>query len=116
MHPRVLEYIGSKPEAAQALFWVLRDEIFRAAPEAREDWKWSLPMYFVGRPCFYLQFTKERVVLSFMHGVHLSDPEGLFEWEDQKQVRHVRFSTEQDIPLQQLRALMDCAVQWNHSL
>lgn len=92
----------------------LREWLLDAAPGMKEEWKYQLPFYSNGRWMCYMALQKGRLVLGFIEGIHLPDPQGLFARTAHKQVRHyLPPPAPGRLPEQALRALMDEAVRRN---
>lgn len=92
----------------------LREWLLDAAPGMKEEWKYQLPFYSNGRWMCYLSLQKGRLVLGFIEGIHLPDPQRLFARTDHKQIRHyLPPPAPGRMPERALRALMDEAVAYN---
>lgn len=68
----------------------IRELIMEASPGMRETWRYGIPFYDHRRWMCYVSLQKGELVLGFVQGVHLGDPEGLLERTDHKLIRHYR--------------------------
>ncbi|MBL8000491.1 MAG: DUF1801 domain-containing protein [Flavobacteriales bacterium] len=66
----------------------LRELLLEASPLMRESWKYSTPFYDHRRWMCYLSLQRKGLVLGFIQGVHMPDPDGLFAPTDHVQIRH----------------------------
>jgi len=76
------------PEEWHEVAFALRNRLLEASPRMKEEWKYKLPFYSNGRWMCYLSFQKKRLVLGFIEGVHLLDPDALFAPTGHKMIRH----------------------------
>ena len=75
----------------------LRAIIRRHYPQLREDIKWHVPVYSLGRtPVVSIEGFKAHVNLKFFKGARLQDHEGILEGTG-KGVRHVKFRSTEDV-------------------
>lgn len=66
----------------------LRELILDAAPGIEEKLSYNIPFYhYRGWMCF-INYAGDRLVLGFVRGIHMLDPEGLFSITDHKLIRH----------------------------
>jgi len=68
----------------------VRELIMEASPVMREGWRYGVPFYDHRRWMCYLNIQKGQLVLGFVPGVHLLDPERLLERTAHKLIRHYR--------------------------
>lgn len=68
----------------------IRELIMEASPSMREGWRYGTPFYDHHRWLCYLSLQKGQLVLGFVQGMHLGDPEGVLERTDHKLIRHYR--------------------------
>ncbi len=66
----------------------LRELLLEASPLMRETWKYGIPFYEHRRWMCYLSLQKKGLVLGFVQGTHMTDPDGLFAPTDHVQIRH----------------------------
>jgi hypothetical protein len=99
---------GWKGEAVEKL----RSIVLDAAPEAKEAFKWSQPVYEFGGPFCYIKAFKEHVNFGFWRGVDLDDPMGLLQGSGEK-MRHVKLTSVKDINEQAFSAFVRAAVTLN---
>jgi hypothetical protein len=76
------------PEDWQEPAQRLRELLLEASPLMRETWKYGTPFYEHRRWMCYLSLQKKGLVLGFIQGAHMGDPEGLFAHTDHAQIRH----------------------------
>lgn len=84
----VAAWFNALPDAWQAPAQRLRELLMDASPVMKEEWKYNTPFYSNGRWMCYLSLQKKGLVLGFVEGIHLLDPEGLFANTDHAQIRH----------------------------
>ncbi|MBK9275459.1 MAG: DUF1801 domain-containing protein [Flavobacteriales bacterium] len=95
----------------------LRDLLLEASPQMAETWKYGIPFYEHRRWMCYLSLQKKGLVLGFVEGVHLGDPEGLFAPTDHAQIRHyLPPPAPAPLPEGALRRLIQQAVDLNERL
>lgn len=90
MAKTVQEWFDESEDWQKPLLRDLREIIFSAVPDAKEDLKWGQPCYKRNSNFCYLQRAKSHVTLGFQKGAKFSDPHGLLTGEG-KQMRHVAF-------------------------
>lgn len=66
----------------------LRELLLESSPLMRESWKYSTPFYDHRRWMCYLSLQKKGLVLGFIQGKLLGDPDGLFAPTDHALIRH----------------------------
>jgi hypothetical protein len=80
-------------------------------PHLREDIKWHVPVYSLGKtPVVSIEGFKAHVNLKFFKGARLQDREGLLEGTG-KGVRHIKFRSTQDVDEGKIRGLIDEALE-----
>src|SRR3954453_18275879 len=111
----VEEYLAALDEPRRSTAVRLREVVRGAAPEARESIKWAQPVYELNGPFAAIQAFPKHVTLTFWRGALLSekaDRTGLLEG-DSKRMRHIRFSSPDEIGEPELAALVAAAVALN---
>ncbi len=76
------------PEPWQAPAQRIRELLLEASPVMREEWKYRTPFYSHRRWMCYLSLQKAGLVLGFVQGRNMLDPDGLFAPTDHTQIRH----------------------------
>ena len=96
----------------------LREILLEASPHMREEWRFkSSPFYYHRRWMAYLSLQKGELVLGFIQGRDLLDPQQLLERTDHKLVRHYKPpAPPARLPEDALRRLINEAVTVNDSL
>lgn len=112
MH-HVESWFDGLPETWQDQAQRLRTLIMEAAPAMREGWRYGTPFYDHRRWLCYLSFQKGRLVLGFIQGALLVDPDGLLSVTDHKQIRHYHPPAHGPLPEAALRLLLAEAVRVN---
>jgi hypothetical protein len=80
-------------------------------PHLREDIKWHVPVYSLGKtPVVSIEGFKAHMNLKFFKGARLQDREGLLEGTG-KGVRHIKFRSTQDVDEGKIRGLIDEALE-----
>lgn len=106
------EYIESLDGWKAEVVSQIRDIVKRAAPEARESFKWAQPVYEVSGPFSYIKAFKNAVNFGFWRGVDIDDPKGLLQGSGEK-MRHVKLTGVEDIDEETFVAFVKQAVQLN---
>lgn len=67
----------------------MRELILEAAPGMEEKWMFKSSQFYLhhGWLC-YFSFKKDQLIIGFIQGKHMADPQGLFALTDHKQIRH----------------------------
>ncbi len=118
--PRVAKYFDSLAEGhansllRQAIALAIRTIILDTLPECDEQLKWNIPVYVhSGSNLAYLNVNAEGVYLGFMYGAKLPDPAGIFEGQELKQIRHLRFDSLETGPWEELPFYLQEAAIFN---
>ncbi len=85
-------YITEVPESQQEILRVLRELIFKAVPEVKEQFKWKRPVYGLEKDFCYLQANKNHVNLGFYDFTKIDDSKKLLEGTGKK-LRHVKIKS-----------------------
>jgi hypothetical protein len=91
----------------------LRKIILAAAPDVKEAWKWSEPVYEANGPVCAMKAFKDHVTLTFWRGADIPDPQGLLEGDGAK-MRHVKLSSPKDVNRKALEQMVKTGVRLNH--
>ena len=86
--------------------------IQQEAPQAKEAFKWSRPVYELNGPFVYMMAFKYYVNFGFSRGSELDDPRGLLQGTGEK-MRHVKLSSVEDIDTDALTSFIRQAVDLN---
>jgi hypothetical protein len=113
MPPKTVDdYLKSlTPEQAEIVS-SLRRLILKAAPEAKESFKWAQPVYEQGGPFCYIKAFSSAVNFGFWRGVDLEDPKGRLEGSGDK-MRHLKLKQATDIDEKAFTRLVKQAVKLN---
>lgn len=96
MNPEVTHYIAAAPGEQRAILELLRQLMREAVPEAKEEFKWSRPVYRLRQDFAYFKTAKAHVTLGFNKASLLDDPGGLLEGTG-KDMRHLKLRTIADV-------------------
>lgn len=88
MSAKVQTWFDALPDQWHECAQRIRELLMDASPAMKEEWKYNVPFYSNGRWMCYLSFQKKGLVLGFVEGIHLLDPEGLFANTEHQQIRH----------------------------
>lgn len=113
MSGKIQTWFDALPEEWHTPAQRLCELLMEAAPNMKEEWKYSTPFYGNGRWMCYLSLQKGQLVLGFIEGVHLVDPDGLFARTDHKLIQHYLPPTSGQLPEAALRRLITEAVVYN---
>jgi len=90
----------------------VRSIVLEAAPKAKENIKWSQPVYEANGPFCYVRAFKNSVNVGFWRGVDLRDPKDLLQGSGEK-MRHLKLKSLGDIDEKQLSEFVRQGVQLN---
>ena len=84
-------WFDSLPERWRDRAQRIREILLEASPHMREEWRYrSNPFYYHRTWMCYLALQQGALVLGFIQGRDLLDPEGLLERTDHKLIRHYK--------------------------
>jgi hypothetical protein len=66
----------------------IRELLLEASPVMKEEWKYGTPFYSHRRWMCYLSLQRTGLVLGFVQGRNMLDPDGLFAPTDHAQIQH----------------------------
>lgn len=101
MNPLVTDYINTSEKHKETLE-ALRQLVHDTVPAAKEEFKWSRPVFRSDKDFAYLKTAKAYVTLGFFEFDKLNDPKGLLEGTG-KDMRHIKIKTVQDIDRELLK-------------
>ena len=115
----VERFLERKPEPLKDLVFGLRDLVAEIAPHATEKILWGGLSYYdasrggavKGGIC-QIEVHADHVRLSFIHGIHLPDPEGLLHG-DRLSKRYVRIDSYENAPWEMLKQLIEAAARFD---
>lgn len=88
MSAAVEAWFEALPDAWRPQAQRLRELLLEASPVMRETWKYGIPFYEHRRWMCYLSLQKKGLVLGFVQGRDMLDPDGLFAPTEHAQIRH----------------------------
>ena len=112
MKKTVNDYIGELEVWQADIVTALRELVLEAAPDAKETFKWSQPVYESNGPFLYIKAFKDHVNLGFWRGVEMKDPEGLLKGSGVK-MRHVPLKGVEEIQQERFQDFIREAVELN---
>ena len=114
MNAKVEKFLLTLPDAKRLPVLLLRDIFLSSAKEMTEDIKWNnLTFMCRGHVAFIYTFKQVNYVnVGFFRAVELKDPKGIFEGTGEK-MRHIKVTSEQDIPVTQLKKWIKEAILLN---
>lgn len=111
---QVTEYINSFLDWRGEHLKQLRDIINESAPEACEEFKWSVPVWTQNGLLLAISAHKDHVKINFFKGVHLPDPKAVINGGlTSKEHRSIDFSKGDKIHKQAVAGLVQAAVAYN---
>ncbi len=110
MNPEVTHFIEKSPEQHRIILTKLRNLIFTMVPEAKEQFKWSRPVYGLEKDFCYLQATKKHVVLGFFEFDKITTNSHLIEGSG-KSMRHLKITNLSEIADHQLGKMIQEALE-----
>ena len=99
------QYISKAAEDQQPILQELRDLIFEAVPEVKEQFKWSQPVYGTTKDFVYLKHTKKHINLGFFNFDQVDDPNGLLEGTGTR-MRHIKITRSDEPDRAVLKAMV----------
>lgn len=117
MSAAVEAWFEALPDAWRPQAQHLRELLLEASPRMRETWKYGIPFYEHRRWLCYLNLQKKGLVLGFVQGAHMTDPDGLFAPTDHVQIRHyLPPPAPAVLPLNALRRLIQESIALNEEI
>lgn len=113
MHPQADFWIEDLDAQLRPIAEALRTVILDAAPGIVEEYKYRVPFYyFAGKPMCYLNVHKNGIDVGFWDGRYMQDDFGLFEDRGKKMVRHLHFTTREEVFSEHLLSMIFQAVDF----
>lgn len=103
------EYLSMLEPWQAEIIREIRKMIMREAPQARETFKWSRPVYELNGPLAYAVAYRQHVNLGFERGADLDDPAGLLQGTGVN-LRHIKITSLQDMDVDAISNLICQAV------
>ncbi|MFC1617215.1 DUF1801 domain-containing protein [Candidatus Margulisiibacteriota bacterium] len=100
---KVIDYIQKQPSTQKKICLSLRELIYKTFPDAKEEMKWGVPVFFEG--LFYIGPLKDHVNLGFAINGLSKEEIALFEGNG-KTMRHVKIASLNDIDEERLVKLL----------
>lgn len=105
------------PEEWQATAQRIRELLMEASPVMREEWKFRTPFYSHRVWMCYLSLQKNGLVLGFIQGRNMLDPDGLFAPTEHAQIQHyLPPPSPAPLPENALRRLIQEAIALNEGI
>ena len=96
MNQEITNFIENSAERFQELIVELRKLILSTAPNVKEQYKWSRPVYALEKDFCYIQTSKKHVTLGFFEFDKIKTNKHLVEGTG-KSMRHIKLSKVADI-------------------
>ncbi len=96
MNQAVTNYIENSDQSQQEILSELRTLIFSVAPNVKEQFKWSRPVYGIEKDFCYLKSNKKDITLGFFDFARIKTNKDLIEGTG-KSMRHVKLKKIEDI-------------------
>ncbi|MCK0156380.1 DUF1801 domain-containing protein [Cellulophaga sp. F20128] len=92
------DYIFNQPEHYRGILMHLQHIIEKTLPEADLKFKYKIPFYYIGgRPCCYLNQSKDYVDLGFWNAAHLTIHLEHMTTEGRKMMKSLRYTSLEEI-------------------
>jgi hypothetical protein len=111
--------LEKKPAPLRDIALELRSLVAAAAPQASERVSWGGLTYYDSRRggpvrggICQIEVHADHVRLSFIHGIHLPDPQGLLQG-DRLNKRYVRIDSYENAPWEALKLLIEAAADFD---
>lgn len=101
----VSNYLNAAPEDQQKILKELRELIFSVAPNATEQYKWSRPVYGLGKDFCYLKSAKKYITFGFFQFDKIHTNKNLLEGTGM-QMRHIKLKKLEDIEKLDVRSML----------
>jgi hypothetical protein len=85
---RIEDWFEGLPETWRPVAEGIRSIVMEASPLIREEWRYGTPFYSHLRWMCYLSLQKKGLVLGFVQGAAMADPEGLLAHTEHRLIRH----------------------------
>ncbi len=108
------QYVTDLPPEQQAIVAQLRQIVKTAAPDAKEAFKWSQPVYEFNGPFAYIKAFRAQVNFGFWRGAQLSDPDHLLVGDGER-MKHVKLRSPNDIQQEAFTRFVQEAVKLNRT-
>lgn len=108
------EYLNELDGWQKEVVSALRELVLETAPEVKEVWKWSQPVYEDNGPFAYIKAFKNSVNFGFWRGIDLDDPQGLLHGDGNK-MRHVKLAGMRDFHEEAFKDMVRTAVALNRA-
>lgn len=105
MNQEVTTYIEDSVENHKEILTELRKLIFSIAPNTKEQFKWSRPVYGIDKDFCYFKTTKKHVTLGFFEFNKIKTNKHLIEGTG-KSMRHVKLSSVSEIKDLQIKEMI----------
>ncbi|MDG2246072.1 MAG: DUF1801 domain-containing protein [Flavobacteriales bacterium] len=106
MDHRAEDYILSMDEQQRSIALLVREIIFSTLPNVDEQYKWKVPMYFIGKPICYISKRNKGIDLAFVRGKELHDEFAVLQNRDTKWVRHLYLEQPEEVPHEAIVSLL----------
>ncbi|MDW3194295.1 MAG: DUF1801 domain-containing protein [Cytophagales bacterium] len=111
MNIEVTNYIESSADSLQEILVELRKLIFSIVPNAKEQYKWSRPVYATDKDFCYIKTTKKNVTLGFFDFKKISTNQHLIEGTG-KSMRHIKLSGVDEIAKLEIEKMIQEAIKY----
>jgi hypothetical protein len=114
---RIEDWFEGLPEAWRPVAEEIRSIVMEASPLIREEWKYGTPFYSHLRWMCYLSLQKKGLVLGFVQGGVMVDPEGILAHTEHRLIRHFLPAMEvAKLSVGPLRRLIQEAIEINEEI
>ncbi len=96
MNTEVTSYIENSAESNRKILTELRALLFSVEPNVNEQFKWSRPVYALGKDFCYLQTSKKNVTLGFFEFKKVKTNKHIIKGTG-KSMRHIKLNQPEDI-------------------
>lgn len=114
---RTQAWFGQLPEVWRPVALEIHELLMDASPRMTEQWKYNTPFYSHHRWMCYLSLQPKGLVLGFVQGAKMADPEGLLAHTEHRFIRHFLPSIDpEQLPLVALGRLVQEAILINEDI
>ena len=106
------EYIAAFDDWRTDAMKRLREVVKEGAPHSAVAIKWAQPVWEWNGPMIWMKAYPKHVNIGFWRGTEMDDPKKVLQGDGER-MRHIKITTEDEIPADALRELVKQAVKLN---
>ncbi len=111
MNPVERYILGYPNDDVRELLILTHDYLLERIPGVKVQLKWKIPTYGTSSLICYLNPKTNFLILGFMKGIHLDDPDGILVGQDLKLIRHLKIEKAEDLFRPEVDVILENAIQ-----